>query len=62
MLALFGVKFRLRATGGPISPGLALRSNNSGMNDGVVPLRLTCSMRPAICAFVLSLNLNSLKE
>ena len=61
MLALFGVKLGLRAVGGPMSAGVALRSNCSGMNAGVVPLRLTMSIRPAICALVESVNLNSLK-
>ena len=32
-----------------------------GNELGVMPLRFTCSMRPAICALVVSLNLNSLK-
>ena len=40
MLALFGVKDRLRAVGGPMSPGLTARSNNSGMNAGVVPVEV----------------------
>ena len=61
MLALFGVKFRLRGVAGPMAAGSTLRSNTSGMNAGVVPVRLTCSMRPAICALVVSLNFNSLK-
>ena len=40
MLALFGVKDRLRAVGGPISAGLTARSNNSGMNAGIVPAEI----------------------
>ena len=59
-LPLFGVKFRWRAVAGPIAFGSATRSNTSGMNAGVVPDRSTCSMRPATCALVSSLNLNSL--
>ena len=42
--------------------GIAARSNSSGMNAGVVPARLTCSMRPAICALVVSVNFNSLND
>ena len=37
------------------------RVENLVSRAGVVPLKLTCSMRPAICALVHSLNLNSLK-
>ena len=40
---------------------LHLSAKVSGMTDGVEPLRLTCSMRPATCALVAGLNWNSLK-
>ena len=61
MLPLFGVKLRLRGVAGPMAAGSTLRSNTSGMKAGVVPLRLAFSMRPAICALVVSLNFSSLK-
>ena len=61
LLALFGAKLRLRAVAGPMAAGSALRSNSPGMKAGVVPVRLTCSIRPAICALVVSLNFSSLK-
>src|SRR5882757_11200653 len=61
MLPLFGVKFRLRDVAGPIALGSTLRLNTSGMNAGVDPLRSACSMRPAICALVVSVNFSSLK-
>ena len=57
-LALFGVNDRLRGVAGPIA---VVSANVSGMTRGVMPLRFTCSMRPAICALVVLLNLNSLK-
>ena len=59
-LALLGVKCRLRGVAGPMAAGSTAKSNTSGMSAGVVPERLTRSMRPAICALVVSLNLSSL--
>jgi hypothetical protein len=60
MLALLGVNSGLRPIAGPMLPG-TLASKMSEVKSGTVPLRLTFSMRPAICALVVSLNLNSLK-
>src|SRR5262249_27633782 len=60
-LALFGVKLGLCGEVGPTLAGSGTTSKVSEGNVGVVPLRLTCSMRPATWALVVSLNLNSLK-
>src|SRR5215813_7059842 len=60
-LALLGVKLGLCGVVGPTLAGSVATSKVSEGKLGVVPLRLTCSMRPAICALVVSLNLNSLK-
>ena len=57
MLPLFGVNDGLRAIA---ACGLPFGRKSAG-KSGVVPCRSTCSMRPAICALVVSESLKSLK-
>src|SRR4051794_40577449 len=58
MLALLGAKLRLCAVEGPMLAGSTLTSKVAGVEPGVVPVRLTCSIRPAICTLVDLLNAN----